>query len=68
MEISERSLGQIEWSISEWQQIKIPWQVFEIHHSATDTAFNKDSKSLQYNISQLCCLDKPNMKLIQLQP
>lgn len=61
MEISERSLGQIEWSISEWQQIKI-------HHSATDTAFNKDSKSLQYNISQLCCLDKPNMKLIQLQP
>lgn len=42
--------------------------MFEIHHSATDTAFNEDSKSLQYNISQLCSLDKPNVKSIQLKP
>lgn len=52
-----------------WMKVnEISWQTIKISCGATDAPFDENSKALQFNMSQVCRLDWPNMKTIHQNP
>ncbi len=51
------SLGRIVLCMAELQQLLFPWRDIVFCHAATDTPFNENSRSSQFNITKAFRLD-----------
>ncbi len=46
------SLGKIGHCMAELLQLPVSWRIIEICQAATDTPFNENSRSSQFNVTQ----------------